>query len=148
MVIRKKFSWKDYPELEDYLIAHREEYLKHSNNMNYTAAQKEFNNQLTEGLLETARSHMYAFDTAEFDFVAIRDRIRCYYKSYVQTKRKRELMHSPAGSNRKGKKKAVKGPGTGDSKQGETQKDQVKSPTSTKEDEAQSQQKPQPVDNQ
>ena len=27
----------------------------------------------------------------DFNFVAIRDRIRCYYKSYVQTARKRGL---------------------------------------------------------
>jgi hypothetical protein len=89
-VLRKKFSWKHYPELERFLIANRDEYLKHSS-MNYTAEQKQYNNWLTERLLEVAMEHHYAFDPEDFNFVAIRDRIRCYYKSYVQTARKRGL---------------------------------------------------------
>jgi len=89
-ILRKKFSWKHYPELERFLIANRDEYLKHSN-MNYTAEQKQYNNWLTERLLEVASQHNYMFDPDEFNFVAIRDRIRCYYKSYVQTARKRGL---------------------------------------------------------
>merc|ERR1712028_171058 len=52
-ILRKKFSWKHYPELERFLIANRDEYLKHSN-MNYTAEQKQYNNWLTERLLEMA----------------------------------------------------------------------------------------------
>lgn len=89
-ILRKKFSWKHYPELERFLIANRDEYLKHSN-MNYTAEQKQYNNWLTERLLEVAGEHNYVFDPDDFNFVAIRDRIRCYYKSYVQTARKRGL---------------------------------------------------------
>ena len=89
-ILRKKFSWKHYPELERFLIGNRDDYLKHSN-MNYTAEQKQYNNWLTERLLEVAAEHHYAFDPEEFKFVAIRDRIRCYYKSYVQTARKRGL---------------------------------------------------------
>ena len=81
---KKKF------QLERFLIANRDEYLKHSN-MNYTAEQKQYNNWLTERLLEVAARHNYVFDADDFNFVAIRDRIRCYYKSYVQTARKRGL---------------------------------------------------------
>ena len=77
-------------QLERFLIANRDEYLKHSN-MNYTAEQKQYNNWLTERLLEVASRHNYVFDPDDFNFVAIRDRIRCYYKSYVQTARKRGL---------------------------------------------------------
>ena len=77
-------------QLERFLIANRDEYLKHSN-MNYTAEQKQYNNWLTERLLDVAGQHHYAFDPDDFNFVAIRDRIRCYYKSYVQTARKRGL---------------------------------------------------------
>ena len=77
-------------QLERFLIANRDEYLKHSN-MNYTAEQKQYNNWLTERLLEVAGQHNYMFDPEDFNFVAIRDRIRCYYKSYVQTARKRGL---------------------------------------------------------
>ena len=59
--------------------------------MNYTAEQKQYNNWLTERLLEITAQHNYEFDPEDFNFVAIRDRIRCYYKSYVQTARKRGL---------------------------------------------------------
>lgn len=90
-VLRKKFSWKSYPELEDFLIANREEYLRHSA-MNYTSQQKEYNNRLTERLLELASDCGYVFDEESFSFVSIRDRIRCYFKSYVQSKKKRGLI--------------------------------------------------------
>ena len=89
-LLRKKFSWKHYPELERFLIANRDDYLEHSSK-NYTAEQKQYNNWLTERLLEVADQHSYAFDPEDFNFVAIRDRIRCYYKSFVQTARKRGL---------------------------------------------------------
>eukprot|EP00429_Kryptoperidinium_foliaceum_P063883 CAMPEP_0176050996 /NCGR_PEP_ID=MMETSP0120_2-20121206/25351_1 /TAXON_ID=160619 /ORGANISM="Kryptoperidinium foliaceum, Strain CCMP 1326" /LENGTH=351 /DNA_ID=CAMNT_0017384435 /DNA_START=134 /DNA_END=1189 /DNA_ORIENTATION=- len=87
---RKKFSWKNYPELEAFLIANREEYLRHSA-LNYTTQQKAFNNKLTEQLLELAAEHGYVFDEAEFSFVTVRDRIRCYFKSYVQSAKKRGI---------------------------------------------------------
>jgi hypothetical protein len=90
-ILRKKFSWKSYPELEDFLIANREEYLRHSA-MNYTMQQKEYNNRLTERLLELASECGYIFDEESFSFVSIRDRIRCYFKSYVQSKKKRGLI--------------------------------------------------------
>jgi len=89
-VLRKKFSWKHYPELERFLIANRDEYLRHSA-LNYTAQQKQYNNSLTDCLISEAERHNYEFDREDFNFVAIRDRIRCYYKSYIQTARKRGL---------------------------------------------------------
>jgi hypothetical protein len=89
-VLRKKFSWKNYPELERFLITHRDEYLRHSSK-NYTLEQKQYNNWLTDQLIEVAEKNHYVFDPEEFNFVSIRDRIRCYYKSYVQTARKRGL---------------------------------------------------------
>lgn len=88
VILRKKFSWRNYPELEEFLIANRSEYLRHSA-LNYTAEQKHFNNQLTEGLLEVAARINYVFDESCFNFVAVRDRIRCYYKSFVQSSKKR-----------------------------------------------------------
>jgi len=87
---RKKFSWKNYPELEAFLIANREEYLRHSA-LNYTVQQKQYNNRLTEQLLELAAEHGYIFDDIEFNFVTVRDRIRCYFKSYVQSAKKRGI---------------------------------------------------------
>jgi hypothetical protein len=82
-VLRKKFSWKRYaPELEAYLIQQRSIYLGYSSQLNYTAEQKSFNNDLTRGVLELAADEGYVFEG--FTFSAIRDRIRCYYKSYVQ----------------------------------------------------------------
>jgi hypothetical protein len=58
---------------------------------NYTVEQKQFNNNLTERLIELAEKNNYVFDPEDFNFVGIRDRIRCYYKSYVQTARKRGM---------------------------------------------------------
>ena len=68
--------------------ANREEYLRHST-LNYTLQQKKYNNRLTARLIELTGEHGYAFDEADFSFVAVRDRVRCYYKSYVQSMKKR-----------------------------------------------------------
>ncbi len=73
------------------MIENRDDYLKFSSR-NYTVEQKQFNNMLTERLISLAEKNGYVFDPDDFNFVAIRDRIRCYYKSYVQTARKRGLM--------------------------------------------------------
>jgi len=90
-ILRKKFSWKNYPELEAFLIANREEYLRHSA-LNYTVQQKQYNNRLTEKLLSLAADQGYVFDEADFSFVTVRDRIRCYFKSYVQSAKKRGVI--------------------------------------------------------
>lgn len=91
IILRKKFSWKNYPELERFLIANREEYLRHSA-LNYTVQQKRYNNRLTERLLQLATEHAYVFDESDFSFVTVRDRIRCYFKSYVQSSKKKGLV--------------------------------------------------------
>jgi len=90
-ILRKKFSWKNYPEMEAFLIANREEYLRHSA-LNYTVQQKQYNNRLTERLIQLAADCGYVFDEEEFSFVTVRDRIRCYFKSYVQSAKKRGLI--------------------------------------------------------
>lgn len=87
-VLQRKFSWKNFPALEAYLVKHREEYLQFSSELNYTAEQKRYNNQLTQGLLDLAEEEGYLFE--DFTFAAIRDRIRCYYKSYVQATKKKK----------------------------------------------------------
>lgn len=86
--LRKKFSWKSFPELETYLVDHRAEYLQFSSSLNYTKAQKIYNNKLTQGLLDLAASVGYTFEG--FSFAAVRDRIRCFYKSYVQATKKKK----------------------------------------------------------
>lgn len=91
VIHRKKFSWKNYPELEAFLVANREEYLRHSA-LNYTIQQKKYNNRLTERLLDLAAEHLYVFNEEEFSFVTVRDRIRCFYKSYVQSSKKRGIV--------------------------------------------------------
>jgi len=90
-VLRKKFNWKNYPQLENFLIANRSEYLRHSA-LNYTMQQKKYNNHLTERLLKLANELDYVFDKNVFSFVKIRDRIRCYFKSYVQSSKKRGFI--------------------------------------------------------
>lgn len=84
--LRKKFSWKQYPELEEYLLMNQEEYFEHSSR-NYTAEQRKYNNSLTRGLLDLAASEGYVFEG--FTFSMVRDRIRCYYKSHSQSAKKK-----------------------------------------------------------
>lgn len=91
VILRKKFSWKNYPQLEEFLIANREEYLRHST-LNYTLQQKKYNNFLTLRMIMLAAEHGYVFDETDFNFVTVRDRIRCYYKSYVQSMKKRGVV--------------------------------------------------------
>ena len=80
-----------YLQLEEFLILHRDAYLRHSA-MNYTIEQKNYNNTLTQDLLLLATKNGYMFDTTDFTFVTVRDRIRCYYKSYVQSAKKRGIL--------------------------------------------------------
>jgi len=88
IVIRRRFNWRDYPELEEFLVSNRKEYLSYSAR-NYSPQQKKFNNILTTRLLELASRSGYTFDPDHFSFSNVRDRIRCYYKSYVQGSKKR-----------------------------------------------------------
>ena len=95
ILIRKKFAWKNYPELESFLIANRDEYLRHSA-MNYTVRQKEYNNRLTERMMDVSKRYGYVFHKDDFDFATIRNRIRCYYKSFVQANKKKGICVSYA----------------------------------------------------
>jgi hypothetical protein len=72
-------------------VSNREEYLRHSA-LNYTLQQKHYNNQLTSELLALATKYGYMFDEDDFNFVTVRDRIRCYYKSFVQSAKKRGVL--------------------------------------------------------
>jgi len=85
----KKFSWKAYPELEEFLIENREEYLSYSAK-NYTIEQRDYNNRLTSRLLEHADASGYPTLFENCAFSAVRDRIRSYYKSYVQSFKRRK----------------------------------------------------------
>lgn len=85
----KKFSWKAYPELEEFLIENREEYLSYSAK-NYTIEQRDYNNRLTSRLLEHAKNSGYPTLFENCPFSAVRDRIRSYYKSYVQSFKRRK----------------------------------------------------------
>ena len=78
-------------QLEEFLITNRNAYLRHSA-LNYTIEQKNYNNTLTHDLLSLATKNGYIFDTTDFTFVTVRDRIRCYYKSYVQSAKKRGIL--------------------------------------------------------
>lgn len=117
-ILRRKCAWKNYPELEAFLIENRDEYLRHSA-MNYTVQQKQYNNRLTERLLDVAAKYGYVFDEADFNFVAVRDRIRCYYKSYVQSAKKRGII---AGHGSCKQTKLEKGENQDDSTEDEVSK--------------------------
>jgi hypothetical protein len=76
--------------LETFLISNREEYLSYSAR-NYTTEQKEYNNRLTAHVLDMAKGFGYNDLTNPdmFSFSTVRDKIRCYYKSYVQSSKRR-----------------------------------------------------------
>lgn len=78
-------------QLEQFLVANRQEYLRHSA-LNYTLQQKQYNNRLTQELLDLATENGYIFDETDFGFVTVRDRIRCYYKSFVQSAKKKGIL--------------------------------------------------------
>lgn len=78
-------------QLEAFLIANRDEYLRHSA-LNYTVEQKTYNNELTQRLIDLASVSGYVFDERTFSFVCVRDRIRCYFKSYVQSRKKQGIV--------------------------------------------------------
>lgn len=73
------------------MVANRDEYLRHSA-LNYTVQQKKYNNELTQRLIDLASGTGYVFDEQTFSFVCVRDRIRCYFKSYVQSKKKQGIV--------------------------------------------------------
>ena len=73
------------------MVANREEYLRHSA-LNYTVQQKIYNNELTQRLIDLASSNGYVFDERTFSFVCVRDRIRCYFKSFVQSRKKQGII--------------------------------------------------------
>ena len=54
--------------------------------------QRKYNNCLTLRMIKLAAKCGYCFDNSEFSFVTVRDRIRCYYKSYVQSMKKRGVI--------------------------------------------------------
>ena len=54
--------------------------------------QKKYNNKLTERMIQLAAENGFAFDDSDFSFVTVRDRIRCYYKSYVRSMKKRGVV--------------------------------------------------------
>ena len=86
-------------KLEAFLIANRSEYLRHST-LNYTVQQRKYNTLLTDRTITHALDLGYEFDESDFSFVVIRDRIRCYYKSYVQAQRKRGVYVGWAAKRR------------------------------------------------
>jgi len=71
------------------LITNREEYLSFSAR-NYTIEQRDYNNRLTTKLLEHATVSGYPDLFQHCAFSAVRDRIRSYYKSYVQSFKRRK----------------------------------------------------------
>ena len=84
-------------KLEKYLLSHREEYFEHSAR-NYTAEQRKYNNDLTRGLLDVAAEEGYVFE--DFTFPMLRDRIRCYYKSYSQAVKKKARLQQKKAEER------------------------------------------------
>jgi len=86
IILQKNFFFRDYHELEDYLLSNRTEYLESKGN----TEQRNYTNNLTKGLLELAAKLNYVFDESCFDFVSVRKRVVAFYNSFAQNSKKRE----------------------------------------------------------
>ena len=86
IILQKNFFFRDYNELEDYLLSNRMEYLESKGN----TEQRNYTNNLTKGLLELAAKLNYVFDESCFNFVSVRKRVVGFYNSLAQGSKKRE----------------------------------------------------------
>ena len=72
-------------------MKHSKKYYHVSNKLNYTIEQKNYNNELTRKVIDYAYSLDIVFCKEDFKtFASIRDRIRCFYKSYSVYLRKKK----------------------------------------------------------
>ncbi|KAL7577369.1 hypothetical protein ACA910_002100 [Epithemia clementina (nom. ined.)] len=82
------FVWSHYPPLEKVLRDHMEEYYHLSLQKRQSAAQQAFNNELVQIVRQVARKD-WGWTIPTLDDKALRDRIRCYYKTHIQNAKKR-----------------------------------------------------------
>jgi len=80
------FQWSQFPPLEKLLRSHMEEYYELSIEVCQSILQQEFNNKLVHKVQEMASFYGWKFD---FTFKALRDRVRCYFKTHIQNAKKR-----------------------------------------------------------
>ena len=89
-------------ELKRFLMEHREEFLTYSSNQNYTTEQRDYNNRLTTRFLchaKTTTPDYYDVVWKRMAFTEVRNKIRSYYKSYVQSKKRKHQMRVRARSS-------------------------------------------------
>eukprot|EP00979_Chaetoceros_neogracilis_P000444 scaffold107_cov269-Chaetoceros_neogracile.AAC.36 len=80
------FQWSQFPPLEKLLRSHMEEYYELSIEVCQSILQQEFNNKLVHKVQEMATFYGWEF---AFTFKALRDRVRCYFKTHIQNAKKR-----------------------------------------------------------
>jgi len=80
------FQWSQFPPLEKLLRSHMEEYYELSIEVCQSILQQEFNNKLVHKVQEMASFYGWEF---AFTFKALRDRVRCYFKTHIQNAKKR-----------------------------------------------------------
>jgi hypothetical protein len=89
MVIPVHFVWRNYPLLQQVLLQNMDQYYHWSKSKERKKDAMIFNDQLTKLVRETAFNHGYSFCAELQTHKALRDRIRCFYKTHVQNSKKR-----------------------------------------------------------
>jgi hypothetical protein len=87
-VIEEGFFWATYPPLETKLKSFMKDYFELSIKKCQSKEQQAFNNDMVVMIRQEATKYQWSFSSS-FSEKALRDRVRCYFKTHIQNAKKR-----------------------------------------------------------
>ena len=87
-VIEEGFFWATYPPLETKLKSFMKDYFELSMKKCQSKEQQAFNNDMVVMIRQEASNYQWSFSSS-FSEKALRDRVRCYFKTHIQNAKKR-----------------------------------------------------------